>query len=205
MFPQNKRMNPKTRKQRFRELEAAVNQGLNASIIEMAQDYLRDFPRHAVAWLDYGKALVDFGRYAEARIALSKAMKLIPAKYLDVPYNYMGRLYERKGDYRRAIEWYKKAAAIPPKNANHFNFLGALLAKSGKHAEAERCFRQAVKCKEGAIDESYYNLGHVAGARGRYKEALACFEKALELDPKYKLAKQAVKDMRRVLAIKDYI
>jgi tetratricopeptide (TPR) repeat protein len=195
-------MKAKTRKQRFRELQAAVNQGLNASIIELAQTYLHDFPKNGLAWLDYGNALADFGRYEEARVAISKAIKLIPAKYLDVPYSDMGRLYERKGNYRRAIEWYKKASGVPPKNANYLNFLGAMFAKLGKHAEAERYFKQAIKCKEGAIDESYYNLGHIVGAHGRYKEALSYFEKALKLDPKYKYAKQAIKDMRRVLEIK---
>ena len=53
------------------------------------------------------------------------------------------------------------------------------------------------------IDEAYYNLGVILEGRGKYKEALACFENALKIDPKYKLAKQAIKDMRRVLTIKD--
>src|SRR5947209_778199 len=141
MFPLIKRMRTKTRKQRFRELETAVNQGLNASIIEIAQGYLRDFPKHALAWIDYGNALADFGRYEEARAALLKARKLLPAKYLDVPCHYMGRLYERRGDYRRAIEWYKRASTVLPKNASHFNLIGAMFAKLGRHAEAKKYFR----------------------------------------------------------------
>ena len=63
-------MKTKTRKQRFRQLQAVVNQGLNASIIELAQEYLRDFPKAGVVWLDYGNALVNFCKYDEARVAL---------------------------------------------------------------------------------------------------------------------------------------
>ena len=74
--------------------------------------------------------------------------------------------------------------------------------KAGKLSEALKCDRRATKCKEGAIDEAYYNLGVTLGALGRHKEALTCFEKAIDLDPKFKLAKHAAKDMRRVLEIK---
>ncbi len=196
-------MKAKTRQQRFRELQAVVNQGLNACIIELAQDYLRDFPKHGVVWLDYGNALVDFARYKEARVAFLKAIKYIKPEHLNFPYSYMGHLYENQGDYRRAAEWHEKASKANPETSDHLIFLGAALSKIGKLSEAERCFRKAIKCKKGMIDEAYYNLGVILEGRGKYKEALACFENALKIDPKYKLAKQAIKDMRRVLTIKD--
>ncbi|HEY0322195.1 MAG TPA: tetratricopeptide repeat protein, partial [Pyrinomonadaceae bacterium] len=166
-------MKAKTRKQRFRELQAAVNQGLNASIIEMAQDYLRDFPKHGVVWLDYGNALADFAKYKEARSAFLKAIKYMPSHHLSFPYSYMGHLYESQGNYHRAAEWYRKASEANPKTSDHLIFLGATLSKMGKLSEAERCFRKAIKCKEGVIDEAYYNLGIILGGRGKYKEALA--------------------------------
>ena len=198
-------MKAKTRKQRFCQLQAVVNQGLNAATIELARDYLRDYPKHGVVWLDYGSALADFARYDEARVALSRASKHMRPEHLFLPYYHMGRLYERKGDYRRAAEWYRKASKLAPDNASYLIFLGAVLVKAGELSEAKKCHQRATKCKEGAIDEAYYNLGGILGAQGRYKEALACFEKALELDPKYKLARQSAKDMRKVLEIKKRI
>ena len=90
--------------QRLRQLQAVVNQGLTASIIELAEEYLRDFPRHGWVWLDYGNALVDFARYQEARVAISRAIRSVRPEHLDLPYSYMGHLYERKGNYRRAAE-----------------------------------------------------------------------------------------------------
>ena len=202
MFPRFASMKSKTRKQRFRQLQAVVSQDLNASIIELAQEYLRDFPKAGLVWLDYGNALVNFARYDEARAALLRSIKYTRSEYKYFPYCSMGNLYERKGDYRRAAEWFGKAAKITPADATYLIFLGAVFVKAGKLSEAMKCYRRAVKCKEGAIDEAYYNLGVILGALGRYKEALTWLEKALQIDPKYKLAKQAAKDMRRVLDIK---
>lgn len=54
----------------------------------------------------------------------------------------------------------------------------------GKLAEAESCFSQAVKCREGMIDEAYYHLGVTLALRGKYQEASACLEEALKIDPK---------------------
>ena len=203
MFPTGKRMKAKTRRQRFRELQVVANQDLNACIIELAQDYLRDFPKHGSVWLDYGVALTNFARYKEARSAFLKAIRYMKPEHLSLPYYYMGQLYGYQGNYRRAAEWYRKAAEADPDTAGHLIFLGDALSKMGKLTEAERCFGKAVKCKEGMIDEAYYNLGVTLARRGKYKEALACFEEALKIDPKYTLAKQAIKDMRRVLTIKD--
>lgn len=195
-------MKAKTRKQRFRQLQAVVNQGLNASILELAEEYLSDFPKHGWVWLDYGNALVNFARYREARVAILRAIRLIRPEYLDLPYSYMGRLYERKGDYLRAAEWFDKASKVASGDASNLIFRGAVLAKAGKFSEAKKCHRRAIKCKEGAIDEAHYNLGVILAAQSRYKEALTCFQKAIELDPKYSVARKASKDMRRVLEIK---
>src|SRR5688572_25140315 len=102
MFPPWAGMRAKTREQRFRELQAAVDKDLYACVVELAQDYLRDFPKHGVVWLDYGDALLSFGRYKEARLALSRAIKYMRPEDLDLPYSFMGHLYKSRGDYRRA-------------------------------------------------------------------------------------------------------
>jgi tetratricopeptide (TPR) repeat protein len=195
-------MKAKTREQRFRELQAAVDKDLYACIIELAQDYLRDFPKHGVVWLDYGDALLSFGRYKEARLALSRAIKYMRPEDLDLPYSYMGHIHKSRGDYRRAAEWYQKAVNAAPGEARNLIYLGSVLIKAGKFTEAEGCFRKAVKCKEGPVDEAYYNLGVTLCGQAKYKAALVCFEKALRLDPTYKLAKRAIRDMEGVLSLK---
>lgn len=195
-------MRVKTREQRLRELQAAVDKDLYACVIELARDYLRDFPKHGVVWLDYGDALLSFGRYKEARAALLRATKYMRPGHLDLPYSFMGHLYKSKGDYRRAAEWYQKAVDAAPGEARNLIYLGSVLIRAGKLSEAEKCFKRAVTCKEGPVDEAYYNLGVTLCARAKYKAALGCFEKALALDPKDKLAKRAIRDVEGVLSLK---
>ncbi len=203
MFPLFAGMEAKTRKQRLRELQAAVDRSLYACVIELAQDYLRDFPKDGLVWLDLGDALLAFGRYKESRVALLRAIKYMRPEHLDLPYSYMGSLYMSRGDYRRAAEWYRKAVSAAPGEARNHIYLGSALIKAGKLTAAERSYRTALECKDGPVDEAYYNLGVTLCGQARYKAALDCFKQALRLDPKYKLAKRAVKDMEGVLSIKD--
>jgi tetratricopeptide (TPR) repeat protein len=195
-------MKAKTRRQRFRELRVVVSKGLNASIAKLAQEYLTDFPRHGLVWIDYGNALANLGKYKEARTALLRAVKNVPAEHIDIPYYYLGRLYKNAGNHRRAVEWYKKASEVAPERGDYFIVLGVAYISLEKTSEAQACFARAIECKEGMIEEAYYNLGVILAGQRKYKNALTCFEKALQLDPKYKLAKQALVDMKTALLIK---
>lgn len=48
---------------------------------------------------------------------------------------------------------------------------------------------------------AYLNLGLVLRGRGKLDEAYKCFEKAIELDPKYDSAKEALADVRAAIAL----
>jgi tetratricopeptide (TPR) repeat protein len=195
-------MKPMTRRQRFRELASMWNQGLFAGVIESAKEYLKDFPNHALVRLYYGVALYELARYEEAKRALSQVIKECDPEHLAYLYSQMGHLHKKKGEFQKAAEWYRKAVKTEGREAGYLIFLGAVLALDGKLSEAEACHRQATKCKTGDFSEAYLNLGYVLRAQEKYKKALTCFEKALELDPKYKEAKQASKDIKKVLELK---
>jgi tetratricopeptide (TPR) repeat protein len=70
------------------------------------------------------------------------------------------------------------------------NRLGVLYARFGRFDEAEAQFLDSVRRKESASVR--FNLGNLAYARGRYKDALAQYERALAVglaeDPKLLLA-----------------
>lgn len=196
-------MKQKTKKQRFREITTAVSQRRTISIIELCEDYMKDYPTQIVVWIYLADALADFSNYKKSQSLFLKAIKALKKidaeKHLNMPYNGLGELYERKGNYQKAIEWYKKASEIMPDEATYLIFIGVLYLRSGNFVEAEKYLEQASKCKEGHIEEAYYNLGIVLASQKRYKEALSKFEKAVEIDPKYKEAKFGIKDMEQVL------
>jgi tetratricopeptide (TPR) repeat protein len=81
-------------------------------------------------------------------------------------------------------------------------FLGGVLATQGRLAEARRYHRQATRAPEDdrlARDEAYYNLGLLFRAERRYREALAHFDRAIALDPKYTVAMSARADLESAL------
>jgi tetratricopeptide (TPR) repeat protein len=162
--------------------------------------YTAKFPNDMFGWITLADALSGLARYNEARSALKKANFLCSKENLSIVFYQIGHLYKNKGDYPRAEKWYKQAVE---ENASTRNliFLGACLAKQGKFKEAKKYHRKAIKVASDLPDEAYYNLGLILRAEEKFEEALECFEKAIELDPEYKIAKEAKRDIIKVLKI----
>jgi tetratricopeptide (TPR) repeat protein len=53
------------------------------------------------------------------------------------------------------------------------------------------------------VDEAYFNLGLILRAKERYQEALTCFENAIHLDPQYRVAKTAKRDVAAALRLRN--
>ncbi len=197
-------MKQKTRKQRYNEIVSADDEELNSCVIELAEVYLKDFPDSQGAWLMYSFALYKTDRFKEAKKALIKTIKLTEES--DDNFSWllcrMGRLYEDSGHFNKAIEWFVKANHINPSEATFLIYQGVMLLRTERFDEAAEIFLEATKCTKGCIDEAFYNLGVARITQRKYLEASQCFEKALEIDPKYNEAKKQLKDMKKVLEIK---
>ncbi len=111
-------------------------------------------------------------------------------------------MHRRQGNYRKAETWYRKAIRVNPHDAGNYVFLGAVAFRRGDLALAEQVHRQGIACTCGQVDESYLNLGGVLLAQERYEEAAECYQKALTLDPNYKLAKLRLRDVNKILKLK---
>ena len=199
-------MKTKTRKQRYNEILSATRQDLNACLIELAELYLKDFPNSLGAWDMYSLALYRIDRFKDAKKAVQKALKLTEES--DSRRGWllcrMGHIYENSGNFQKAIEWYRKAHLANQLEATFLIYEGVILLRMEKSVEAEETLIKATKCVEGCTDEAFYNLGVVRLTQKRYNEALTCFENALKIDPKYKEAKQQLKDTKKVLAILEH-
>lgn len=189
-------------KQRFRRLWAASDADLPALTIVRAQAFLDRYPDFGPAWVTLGIALTATARYDEAEAAYSRAIALCPEEKIHLPLAQMGHLFEAQGDYLRAEEWYRKVVDANPDKASGYIYLGGILACQGRLGEAEMVHRAAVGCAEGCIDEAYFNLGLVLRAQERFVEASECFAHALALDPDYRAAKKALRDVTRARKIK---
>ena len=167
---------------------------------EVALIELRRRPRDSSALAALTSGLIDLALYDKARVAVKRLDTLLR----NDPYP----LYVRRGLYHHAIgelthaeRWYRMAAAIEPAA---LVFLGAVLARQGRLAEALECHRRASRAPASerlAKDEAYFNCGLILRARRRYRDALRAFERAIDLDPKYALALEARADVRAAMKV----
>lgn len=117
-------------------------------------------------------------------------------------------------DADAAIHAYEQAIAIDPCMLDARINLGRLLHERGRHAQAERAYREALgACGDDAT--LFFNLGVLLDDLGRTTDAIAAYERALSLDARladchYNLAllyeklrdpKAAIKHMARYRAL----
>lgn len=192
-------MGRQSRRRRYQRLRKLSDSPYAALTIRYGRRYLANYPDDGPAWMLVGIALVELARYEEAEQAFAKALEFCPAEKRQVPLSHMGHLFREAGDYDQAAEWYRKAIDADPGDATYHIFLGAVLAKQGRFHEAESEHRAAIGCPEGCIDEAYLNLGFVLRARERFEEAAECFREAIRLDPEYRAARRALRDVERCM------
>jgi len=185
----------------YRKTFDAWSRGENAYALEQSRELLREFPDFDLACLLQGIILYKLARYEESERVLHQAVQAISFEHLGYAYTQSGHLYRERGDFENAEKWYRKASELDPDHSGRYVFLGALLAQRGNLSGAEECHRKATRCPKGdVVDEAYLNLGLVLRAQERYTEALACFEKALELTPDYRKAITAKGDVEKLIA-----
>jgi tetratricopeptide (TPR) repeat protein len=192
---------PVTPRQMWKRLLRAWNKG-PACQLEMAKQYTTTFPDLSEGWIVLADGLAGVARYREAQVALRRASRLSqPDRRWFIAVQW-GHLFRERHDPRSAERWYRKAVARHPTTSTHI-FLGGTLAKQGKFAEAKRHHKRAIKLatdmQQDAPDEAHYNLGLILRAQGRYEEAVGHLTKAIEIDPKYKIAKEALQDVHRAM------
>lgn len=100
-------------------------------------------PAYAAAWNNLGVTLAALGRTVEARAALERAAAL-DAQLADAAYN-LGTLDARAGDIESAIAAFDRALALEPRHAAARYNLAAALHLAGRHDEARRALRLALR------------------------------------------------------------
>ena len=172
-----------------------------ATLREIALEYTRECPRDAAGWAFLATALIELRLYTKARTALRRLDRVAPGRLAYPVCVRWAAYYDAIGDLKRSEGWYRRAVAAAPAA---LVFLGALLAKQGRLAEAKRCHRRATRLPDDvrlARDEAYFNLGLILRAERRYRTALDCFDRAIALNPKYVEAFEARADVRSALIV----
>ena len=98
----------------------------------------------------------------------------------------------KANDVDRAIEYLEQVTADLPLEFAGFNYLGIAYAKKGLYNRAVGAFLAALRLKT-SVPSVHYNMGLAYQADGFPAEARQEFEKALEIDPSYERAVEALK------------
>ncbi|WP_054031128.1 tetratricopeptide repeat protein [Desulfatitalea tepidiphila] len=93
-----------------------------------------------------------------------------------------GRIYQQKKMDAEAKAFYEKALAGNPSDPNIYIHLGRIYWNERNLANAERIFRLMAKNFPGSYAAHFFN-GKVLADQGKFDEAIAAFNRSLELEP----------------------
>ena len=139
------------------------------------------------------------GHFSEAVLLYQRSIELVHTDAdKAVCWNGLGNAYRCQKDYTNAMSAYQKAAALDPgtagirdraddfesiqrpRDAQGWNDLGELLAKTGSTGEAISAFQRSIELDPEAI-KTYNNLARTLISQGRYAETIPLYQKSIEL------------------------
>jgi tetratricopeptide (TPR) repeat protein len=161
--------------------------------MRLLQKIIAEDPNWSPAWLSQGRALLEFGEYAEAEASLRQAVKLSPDS-VDVNF-YLGLALFQQGKIEAAGASFKEATRLKPDYALAYFNLGHCWKKQGKPKEALDAFQQAIRCKPGYA-AAYANVGQILAEQGDKVAAQKYLQLAVELNPNDKMAEKLLERIK---------
>lgn len=127
----------------------------------------------------------DIGEYSEFRSMFGQHIALVDAEDAALPWDRLGHWAQDEGNWEEAELCYRKAYELA---GGHYGYcLGTALNFLGRFEESRPILlEQAEHLQPGAM--SWFQLGVANGNTGRSSEAIAAYERAIELDPEYDIA-----------------
>jgi len=152
-------------------------------LLDLAIELFRDAYRHQMS-----------GEFREAVELYRQSIETYPTAEA---YTFLGWTYSFMGDFDTAIAECHHAIETDPDFGNPYNDIGVYLIEKGQLAEAIPWLQMAT----GALRYDnpafpYYNLGRVWEMKHQFNLALANYQKAAEIDPRYTLATTGIRRLR---------
>lgn len=115
-------------------------------------------------------------------------------------HTFLGWTYHFQGKIEEAIAECKRAIEIDPDFGNPYNDIGAYLIDLKRYDEAIPWLERALEApRYEPRHYPYFNLGRIYYSKGMINRAREYFQKALNIEPDYALARQGVENIRRML------
>jgi Tfp pilus assembly protein PilF len=115
-------------------------------------------------------------------------------------HTFLGWTYHFQGKIEEAIAECKRAIEIDPDFGNPYNDIGAYLIDLKRFDEAIPWLERALEApRYEPRHYPYFNLGRIYYSKGMINRAREYFQKALNIEPDYALARQGVENIRRMV------
>jgi arylsulfatase A-like enzyme/Flp pilus assembly protein TadD len=160
--------------------------------VEVLKEGYRNCPKSYQVITTFGIVLVEIGEYDAALGLLEEGLGLMD--YDPEIWNTMGMAYWKKGDLDRALQAYAKCLELDANYPVAYNNIGSVhlsrhlkLREPGALGKARESFLKAIELDAGYAS-AWNGLGGAAWEAGRVDEAIAAWERTIEVGPDYPLA-----------------
>lgn len=131
----------------------------------------------------------------------AKAIELYEKSIATYPtaqaYTFLGWTYSFKEEYQKAIELCLKAIELDPQYGNPYNDIGSYYIHLRQFEEAIPYLQRAIDAPNyDARHYAHYNLGRVYERQGRWFDAVEEYKRSIEIEPKYKIARDALQKLQ---------
>jgi tetratricopeptide (TPR) repeat protein len=181
-------------------LESVPTPETKQEALTQYREILRFNPTDFEAQYNIASTLMEEQKFEEA-IEVLKKLQVQHPKNLEIV-NLLGWAYLNAGKFELAFGTWRRGMAADPKNATLKDSMmrarlavGKKLKEGGLYTQALVHFKELQKMMPNAW-ELHYEIAETLLRKGDRRSALAEFQRVLELDPKNKLAKKAISDIK---------
>ncbi len=193
-----------------------------ALLLQLAAEQSDHLSRDTQLWAKHyeGQLAYYSAQWTEAQGTFEELMgQELPLSLESSVAHLLGMVYQDKGEWDRAIEYYERSLAIKEKVGDEhgmsttFNNLGLMYKAKGEWDRAIEYYERSLAIKEKVGDEhgmafTYNNIAKLCWDQGRLEEAIPLFEKAVAIVERIgdeyhaKLGRESLEKAKRELEAK---
>ena len=141
-------------------------------------------PANSRAWLNLSGVYMERGQYDKAENIYRALAKYPQSKTTDTIHLNRGIIAQARGDYSGALEFFKQACAINPRNFEAWSNAGSMQLILGDEKAARVSFEKAIELEPGVKSAGVrVNTGVLHLKSKNFKQAEQHFRRAIELNP----------------------
>jgi len=168
------------------QAEAYLNQGKPLEAIAIYEQIIKLDPNYAPAYSDLGRVLESQGWQELAIVQYIKALSLAPSSYSPASHLSLGMLLKNRGQITEAIACFQKAIGLNPSYKPAYQAWVETLIEQQKLDQAWEVYAQAELFDLDLINSKDFNdLGIAYINQNQLDQAIACFQKAISIEPSY--------------------